>query len=127
MKSPAQLERATAYILLFGVLASLAVEALGLLGYVNQNSLVISFTPQWQTGGKGFFGYAWSLFSSLPSGGDSVTLVALGIILLMLTPYVRVVASFVYFASQRNVKYVLVTAFVLAVLTGSLLLYRTPF
>jgi uncharacterized membrane protein len=50
-------------------------------------------------------------------------LVNLGIGVLLLTPYVRVLASLVYFATvERDPKYALFTAFVLAVLTYSLLL-----
>ena len=50
-------------------------------------------------------------------------LVNLGIGVLMLTPYFRVLASFIYFAvKERNVKYAVFTGFVLAVLSYSLLL-----
>ena len=50
-------------------------------------------------------------------------LINLGIALLMLTPYVRVLASTFYFAlAERNPKYTLFTGFVLAVLTYSLFL-----
>jgi uncharacterized membrane protein len=48
-------------------------------------------------------------------------LVNLGIAVLMLTPYVRVLASMLYFMLvERNLKYGLFTAFVLAMLTYSL-------
>ena len=48
-------------------------------------------------------------------------LVNVGIAVLMLTPYVRVLASMLYFVFvERNVKYSLFTAFVLATLTYSL-------
>jgi len=47
-------------------------------------------------------------------------LVNLGIAILMLTPYVRVVASVVAFALQRNWKYLAFTTFVLLTLTYSL-------
>lgn len=47
----------------------------------------------------------------------------LGILVLMLTPYLRVLASMVYFAFvEKNGKYALFTAFVLSVLTYSLIL-----
>ncbi len=50
-------------------------------------------------------------------------LVNLGIAALMLTPYLRVVASMVYFlVGLKNWKYTLFTAFVLIVLTYSLFL-----
>jgi uncharacterized membrane protein len=48
-------------------------------------------------------------------------LVNLGIAVLLLTPYVRVLASMLYFmVVERNLKYSLFTAFVLAMLTYSL-------
>ncbi len=50
-------------------------------------------------------------------------LVNSGLALLLLTPYLRVLASVVYFAAvERNPKYAGFTAFVLAVLTYSLFL-----
>jgi len=50
-------------------------------------------------------------------------LVNLGIALLMLTPYMRVLASTLYFAmAERNVKYTVITGFVLSILTYSLFL-----
>lgn len=49
-------------------------------------------------------------------------LVNLGIAVLLLTPYVRVLASMLYFVFvERNPKYSIFTAFVLALLTWSLL------
>ncbi len=50
-------------------------------------------------------------------------LLNLGILVLLLTPYLRVVLSMVYFVFlERNVKYSLITGFVGAVLTCSLFL-----
>jgi uncharacterized membrane protein len=50
-------------------------------------------------------------------------LVSLGLAVLMMTPYTRVMASLAYFAfAERNWKYTLFTAFVFAVLSYSLFL-----
>ena len=50
-------------------------------------------------------------------------LVNIGIALLMMTPYLRVIASFAYFLFvERNIKYTVFTGFVLMVLTYSLFL-----
>ena len=50
-------------------------------------------------------------------------LINLGIAVLMLTPYLRVLASMIYFAAiERNVKYTVFTGLVLCVLTYSLFL-----
>jgi uncharacterized membrane protein len=46
-----------------------------------------------------------------------------GIVVLLLTPYVRVLASMLYFAAvEHNLKYTLFTGFVFSVLTYSLFL-----
>jgi uncharacterized membrane protein len=47
----------------------------------------------------------------------------LGITTLILTPFARVVASVLYFVWKRNIKYTLITIFVLTVLTISLALH----
>jgi uncharacterized membrane protein len=50
-------------------------------------------------------------------------LVNLGMVVLMLTPFARVLASVLLFAfAERSLKYTVITAFVLAVLTYSLFL-----
>lgn len=50
-------------------------------------------------------------------------LINLGIAILLITPYLRVAASAVYFAFvEKNLKYTLFTGFVMAVLTYSLFL-----
>jgi uncharacterized membrane protein len=54
---------------------------------------------------------------------DPQTIVSAGMAVLMLTPYVRVIASVAYFAlAERNWKYVAFTTFVLGVLTYTLFL-----
>jgi uncharacterized membrane protein len=40
-----------------------------------------------------------------------------------MTPYLRVVASVVYFGLVRNAKYLIITLFVLIILTASLLVH----
>lgn len=114
------LETIISYILMIGVLVSLAVEAVGLGYYATTESLQVDFTSRWQTSGSDFFAYAWGTLLSLGAGATPVTLIALGIVLLMVTPYLRVVASVLYFTVERNPKYALISLFVLAVLTISL-------
>jgi uncharacterized membrane protein len=66
---------------------------------------------------------AGEVTGTLRDGFGPVRLVNLGIIVLMLTPYVRVILSAVYFALvERNFKYTAITGFVGAVLTYSLFL-----
>jgi uncharacterized membrane protein len=47
----------------------------------------------------------------------------LGITILILTPYVRVILSVLFFAWRKNIKYMLITIVVLMVLTTSLLFH----
>jgi uncharacterized membrane protein len=115
------LEDLIGYILAIGVFASIIVETLGLIGYVFENgTLEVSFSNQWQTGGSDFFAYAGRTLVSLRSGVAPLYLIALGVILLIITPYLRVVASVLYFAVQKNPKYVLISLFVFVVITLSL-------
>jgi uncharacterized membrane protein len=52
---------------------------------------------------------------------NSGLFINLGIALLLVTPYIRVAASTVYFAAvERNIKYVVITGFVWMVLTYTL-------
>jgi uncharacterized membrane protein len=114
------LDTLISYILAAGVLVSLAVEAAGLGYYASTESLEVDFTSRWQTSGNDFFAYAWGTLLTLEQGVTPLTLIALGIVLLMITPYLRVLASVVYFAIARNSKYALISLFVLTVLTISL-------
>ena len=115
------LETIISYILTIGVLVSLAVEGVGLgYYYATTESLQVDFTSRRQTSGNDFFAYAWGTLLSLGVGATPLSLIGLGIILLMFTPYLRVFASTLYFTAERNPKYALISLFVLAVLTISL-------
>lgn len=109
------------YILIGGVVLSFVTEVIGLmLYYVQTGGFAVDFSSQWQLTGSNFFSYVASLFSSLNSGASATRVMAVGIIILMLTPYVRVLASAVHFGLSRNMKYLLFTTFVFFVLTLSL-------
>jgi uncharacterized membrane protein len=121
--SEEKLDSLISYILIFGVLVSVAVEALGIAGYYSSNrNLNILFRPSFAMKETNFFNYAAKLLQELSMGGWSpMQVLGLGIVVLMLTPYLRVVASVLYFGLARNPKYLLITLFVLFVLTASLL------
>ncbi|MGD0689100.1 MAG: DUF1634 domain-containing protein [Candidatus Bathyarchaeia archaeon] len=121
--SEEKLDSLISYILIFGVLVSVALEALGIAGYYSSNgNLNILFRPSFAMKETDFFSYAGKLFQELSMGGWSpMQVLGLGIVVLMLTPYLRVVASVLYFGLARNPKYLLITLFVLLVLTASLL------
>jgi uncharacterized membrane protein len=78
----------------------------------------------YQIKGMNLAGFCLQVFRQAAAGHFEAHLfVNLGIALLLLTPYIRVIASVVYFAFvERNIKYTFFTAIVCAVLTYSLLL-----
>lgn len=108
------------YILIGGVALSFATEVIGLaLYYLQTGGFAIDFSSQWQLTGSNFFSYVAG-FLSASAGFSAKRVMAVGIVILMLTPYVRVLASAVHFGAAKNPKYLLFTVFVLAVLTLSL-------
>jgi uncharacterized membrane protein len=108
-------------VLQLGVLASCALTAAGLVWHVlatGRASLEYSIT------GVDLYGFILEDARQVAAGVvRSRLLINLGILTLLLTPYVRVLASFLYFAlAERNWKYTVFTGFVLGVLTYSLFL-----
>jgi uncharacterized membrane protein len=115
------LETAVGYILQIGVLLSVTLLGIGLI---------------WRRLATGHFSFDYSIQNmnlfefvaddlrrTLAGAFRPRLFVSLGIAVLMLTPYVRVLASMILFAAvERNAKYALFTAFVLAVLTYTLFL-----
>ncbi len=118
-----KLELAISYILIAGVLVSVVIEAVGIVSYYLSNrNLTIVFQPNFAMSGADFFSYTRNEIQGIMLGTwTPLQILALGIILLMITPYLRVVASVIYFGFAKNTKYLLITLFVLAVLTASLL------
>ena len=120
-----KLELAISFILIVGVIVSVAIEAIGIFSYyyVHRN-LNIIFQPQYALKGADFFSYSGVTVLSLIQGNwTPFQILALGLVLLMITPYMRVVASVIYFGMARNVKYIVITTFVLVILTASLLVH----
>ncbi len=118
---PRDMEVLVGYILLGGVLASVTLLAAGLIWRCLAKGRV---TFDYSLSGMNVFEFVVSDLRQAASGAVRPRLlVNLGIAALMLTPYLRVVASMVYFAVvERNRKYTLFTAFVFSVLTYSLFL-----
>jgi uncharacterized membrane protein len=107
------------YILQFGVLLSVILLAIGVVGHwITTGSLEFAYSIS----GMNFFGFVLSDLQQVFAGTLRPRLFSnLGIAALMLTPYIRVLASMVYFAvAERNLKYTLFTGFVYVVLTYSL-------
>jgi uncharacterized membrane protein len=123
--SEEKLELLISYILIIGVISSVAIEAIGIFSYYYANrDFSIVFQPQYELKGADFFSYSAMTLQSLILGSwTPFHILALGIVLLMITPYMRVVASVIYFGLVRNPKYLVITAFVLIILTASLLVH----
>ncbi|HLW02483.1 MAG TPA: DUF1634 domain-containing protein [Ktedonobacterales bacterium] len=122
-------EEIIGWILRVGVFASAVLIALG---------VVLLFATQ-HTGYPGSFGnlaqlvqYGPNRLSAFPNNPADVlaglaqfkpyALIALGLLLLIATPVIRVAASVVIFALERDYAYVLITLFVLLILVISFLL-----
>jgi uncharacterized membrane protein len=116
-----EMETTVGYILLSGVLLSIALIVVGLIWHLLR-------TGELQLGysivGLNLFQFVLQDVRQLGSGAVRPrALVSMGIAVLMLTPYARVMVSTVHFAFiERNWKYTLFTGFVFAILTYSLFL-----
>ena len=109
------------YILLVGVLLSVALLAIGFIWrWERSGNLRFRYTLV----GMNFFEFVLTSLNQMASRDlRPRVMVNVGIAVLMLTPFVRVLASVFYFAFvQRNWKYTLFTGFVLGILTYSLFL-----
>jgi uncharacterized membrane protein len=108
-------------ILLTGVLLSVAVLT---VGFVWRWIRVGNLQFEHSIAGMNFFEFVSSTLQQMASRAFRPRLfLNLGIGVLMLTPFVRVLASVFYFAfAEHNWKYTLFTTFVLSVLTYSLFL-----
>ena len=109
------------YLLLTGVGLSLALIAVGLCWNFLRAG---HFWLDYQLGGTNLFEFGLAEVRAAAAGNVGPrTLVNSGIAVLMLTPYLRVLASMLFFMfALKNWKYSLFTAVVLAVLTFSLFL-----
>mgnify|MGYP001773211890 CR=1 FL=1 len=119
------LETVIGYILIVGVVASLMMEVIGLAMYVADKGFIdINLSnSEAYVKSQDFFVYMANTAHSLLEDFNYVNVMALGLAILMLTPYLRVVASLLYFAITRNYKYTMITLMVLTMLTLSLILH----
>ena len=119
-----KLETAISYLLIVGVVISLFLEVIGLiLFYRSYSNLNILENSVAFIRGENFFSFVYTLFQRENVQNSALLSMTLGLVVLILTPYVRVITSVVYFAWKKNSKYVLVTLFVLITLTISLALH----
>jgi uncharacterized membrane protein len=119
-----RMESAISYLMITGVIISLLLEIIGLVLYFIQNgNFQISQTSGVFIHGKDFFSFVYQVLLGKNRNGVGITLITAGLIVLILTPFLRVVLSVIYFSSEKNMKYVWITLFVLVVITLSLSLH----
>jgi uncharacterized membrane protein len=131
-----KLEIIISYILRIGLITSVVIISVGLLiYYISTGTSSPHFSPKWQMIGSDFFTYVRDLLlqifrPSIVSNNNitlsnyyylSIRLMAVGVIVLMITPLVRVIVSLIFFGLTKDVKYIMITSFVLIVLTLSLI------
>lgn len=122
MKTP-NLETIIGYILVVGVITSLIIESLGLIMYImSEGTIYIDLSNEsMRITFQDFFVYLSNIAVSIFHEINYTNMMALGLVILMLTPYLRVIASVLYFTFTRNYKYVIITLIVLTILTLSLI------
>jgi uncharacterized membrane protein len=118
------LETAISYLLLAGIIISTLLELAGMVMYYQQyGNLTISRVPDVFINGSNFFSFIYEQLRASGSGGTGLRLMMLGLIVLMLVPFIRVVLSVVYFVWEKNLRYVWITLFVLVAITLSLMFH----
>ena len=118
------LETIVSVILIVGVVSSVFLEIVGMALYFSAHGdVLISQDPSVFIHGENFFAFTILQIQSLLAAQTALVFMALGIIVLILTPYIRALTSVLYFGWEKNRKYVYITLFVLVVLTISLALH----
>lgn len=124
-----RMELVISYALRAGVLLSAAVILVGILSFTLKRDTgyarvlphhlqdILTFH---QARGPGFFPTSFPAVLQGAMAGKPYAIIGLGMLLLILTPIVRVALSVFFFLAQRDWLYVGITLFVLAVLTFSL-------
>ena len=119
-----KLETGISYLLIAGVIVSLILEVIGVtILYHSYGSLAISRDAGMYIRGSDFFTFILEEFQGKHAQGSAIKFMTAGIIVLILNPYIRLIASVLYFSWEKNIKYVLITLFVLVVVTLSLVLH----
>ena len=122
--SDSKLETYISVVLITGVIISLLLELAGLTFYYLQlGSLSISDNSAVFLRGNDFFSFIYHALAETSDNDIAIKLMTSGLIVLILTPFVRVLASVIFFGWVKNLKYVWITLFVLAVITVSLSLH----
>lgn len=118
------LENIISVLFMAGVIISLLLEITGIaLYYFSHHSLAISTDNAVIVRGHDFFSFIYQFLRAGHTNSAALLLITAGVFVLILTPFLRVLFSVAYFAWEKNFKYVLITLFVLVVITISLTLH----
>ena len=129
LKSLTRMELVISYVLRSGVLLSATIILVGILWFaLTQDTGYARVLPHHlrdiltfhRHSGPGFFPTNLQAVVRGAAAGKPYAVIELGMLLLILTPVIRVALSVVFFLSQRDWLYVGITLFVLAVLMISL-------
>ena len=96
-------EKIISYLLLGGIIISILLEVIGVaLLYHSSGNLNISHEPGVYIKGHDFFSFIYQQFQNIRTIKPAILFMTMGIVVLILTPYMRVIASFLFFSWQRN-------------------------
>ena len=119
---PTSLQVGIGWILRAGVALSLILESAGLfLNYLQTMDTGLPLEPSWLAGRGNFFSFTYSAALSLGAGATPLSLIELGVAVLILTPYARIVAAIVYYLLERDWTYVSITFAVFLVINAGLI------
>jgi uncharacterized membrane protein len=119
-----KLETSISYLLIIGVIISLVLEVVGLVIFcVTNHTMAVLQSQDVFIHGNNFFTFFYNQFSGNSAQSIGLQLMTFGIIVLILTPFLRLIASVIYFGWEKNMRYVFITLFVLVVITLSLALH----
>jgi len=117
------LEKAISYLLIIGVVLSVLLEIAGIIMLCRDSgSIAIQQDSSVFIQEHDFFRFIYD-FLRTGNGNAGIWLMTAGLIILILTPFLRVILSAFYFAFKKDRKYIFITFFVLVALTLSLLLH----
>ena len=119
-----KLEAIISILLAVGVIVSVVLEVIGIALYFGAyGNVEVSESPNVFITGENFFAFIVKEIQGIFISENALLFMTLGIIVLILTPYIRAITSCIYFGWEKNGRYVLITLFVIVVLTISLLLH----
>jgi uncharacterized membrane protein len=119
-----KLETIVSILLIVGVITSVIFEIIGIgLYFGTYGNTEVSQAQNVYISGENFFVFIIQKVQNLFVQQNALLFMTMGIIILILTPYIRAITSCLYFAWNKNGIYVLITLFVLIVLTVSLVFH----